>query len=309
MMSNTTIIVIISILISTLVGFGLYILFNEFVLRIFQKGRFDSTLKQRKTEDHKDHGLARSIRNLIEQYRLEEFFKVDDLKTTLAKTGSTTNLTLDTLLLTKTVTPFLVGFICYNFNIAAFIINETNPSYTFASLLISACIGAGSFPLPDYLISLDAKRRAADFMMAFPSVIDLLLICIQSGISFEHALQRVSRDASVLSKTTGEELSRIIRDIHLLGSREKALMNFKRRIPDPAVDDFVLVVLQSERYGTSMSDAFRVLSSTVRTQQMMIIERKVLKLPVIISVLVMVFMMPPVLLMIFAPLVLGGLGE
>jgi tight adherence protein C len=99
-----------------------------------------------------------------------------------------------------------------------------------------------------------------------------------------------------------------MRDIHLLGSREKALMNFKRRIPSAAVDDFVLVVLQSERYGTSMSDALHVLSETVRADQMTMLERTVLKLPAKISGIIMFFMMPSVLLMVLAPILLGGLS-
>jgi tight adherence protein C len=85
-------------------------------------------------------------------------------------------------------------------------------------------------------------------------------------------------------------------------------MNFKRRIPAPAVDDFVLVVLQSERYGTSMSDALHVLSSTVRSDQMTMLERAVLKMPTKVSFIIMVFMMPTVLIMVFAPILLGGIS-
>ena len=217
-------------------------------------------------------------------------------------------MTLDSVLLAKVGFPIIVFILSINLNFAGFIFDESNPDFKIISFLISILLGAACFPLPDYLIHLDAQKRAADFMMTFPAVLDLLLICIQAGISFEHSLQRVTRDASILSPVTGEELTRILKDIHILGSREQALLNFKRRIPTPAVEDFVLVVLQSERYGTSISEAFRVLSETVRAQQMMILERKVLKLPAKISGVVMVFMMPTVMMMIFAPLLLGGIG-
>ncbi len=270
--------------------------------------RFVSTLTQRKTATSEKKSLGDYTLDIIEQLNLQNFFKVEKIKVVLADTGKSTTMTLDSVLLAKLVMPFLVGAVFYNFNLAGYIIDENNAQFNLISFILSAVIGAATFPVPDVLIQIDAKNRAAEFMMTFPSVLDLLIICIQSGISFEHALQRVTRDASILSPVTGEELSRIVRDIHILGSREKALMNFKRRIPSPAVDDFVLVVLQSERYGTSMSDALHVLSDTVRSEQLTILERMVLKLPTKVSVIIMVFMMPCVLLMVFAPILLGGIS-
>ena len=270
--------------------------------------RFSSTLTQRKTASSDKKTIGDYTIEIIEQLNLTDFFKVEKIKVVLADSGKSTSMTLDSILLAKLGMPFLVGTIAFNFNLAGYIINENNPQFSLISFILSVGIGIMTFPLPDLLIQIDAKNRAAEFMLTFPSVLDLLIICIQSGISFEHSLQRVTRDASILSPVTGEELSRIVKDIHLLGSREKALMNFKRRIPSPAVDDFVLVVLQSERYGTSMSDALHVLSDTVRSEQMTILERLVLKLPTKISVIIMFFMMPCVLLMVFAPILLGGIS-
>ena len=307
-MGKSTILLIAVILITLLIGGAIYILLDETFARMFQKTRFSSTLTQRKTVEDPDAGLAGAIRKAIEFFQLEKFFKVDQIKTTLANTGSSTSLTLDSVLLAKVSMPILVGFVAFNFNISDYIVGEKHPHYQLIAILSSAALGMATFPIPNILIEIDAKKRASDFMMTFPSVIDLLLICIQSGISFEHSLQRVTRDASMLSPVTGEELARIMRDIHLLGNRERALMNFKRRIPTDAVDDFVLVILQSERYGTSMSDALRVLSDTVRTNQMNAVERMVMKLPPKISALVMLFMMPAVLGLIFAPILLGGFG-
>ncbi len=307
-MNHATIIILSLILITLLAGIAIYILFDESFLRIFQKMRFVSTLTQRKTATSEKKSLGDYTLDIIEQLNLQNFFKVEKIKVVLADTGKSTTMTLDSVLLAKLVMPFLVGAVFYNFNLAGYIIDENNAQFNLISLILSAVIGAATFPVPDVLIQIDAKNRAAEFMMTFPSVLDLLIICIQSGISFEHALQRVTRDASILSPVTGEELSRIVRDIHILGSREKALMNFKRRIPSPAVDDFVLVVLQSERYGTSMSDALHVLSDTVRSEQLTILERMVLKLPTKVSVIIMVFMMPCVLLMVFAPILLGGIS-
>ena len=296
------------LLIMLLAGIAIYILANESFMRLFQKLRFESTFKKRSTNEDKGRSLERFVTQLVEQFNLEDFFKVEKIKDTLSNTGKSTNMTLDSVLLAKVGFPIIVFILSINLNFAGFIFDESNPDFKIISFLISILLGAACFPLPDYLIHLDAQKRAADFMMTFPAVLDLLLICIQAGISFEHSLQRVTRDASILSPVTGEELTRILKDIHILGSREQALLNFKRRIPTPAVEDFVLVVLQSERYGTSISEAFRVLSETVRAQQMMILERKVLKLPAKISGVVMVFMMPTVMMMIFAPLLLGGIG-
>lgn len=296
------------VLIMLLVGVALYILMNEYFLILFQKIRLTNTLSKRKTATTEEKSIGGYINDLVEQFKLQNLFKVEKIKTTLSDSGKSTTTTLDSILLAKVAMPILISSLVYNFNLAGMIINENNPEFKIISIILSVGIGIASFPVPDILIQIDAKNRAAEFMMTFPSVLDLLIICIQSGISFEHSLQRVTRDASILSPVTGEELTRIMRDIHLLGSREKALMNFKRRIPDPSVDDFVLVVLQSERYGTSMSDALHVLSETVRTEQMTKLERVVLKLPTKISGLIMVFMMPVVLLMVFAPLLLGGLS-
>jgi len=307
-MNNSSILILSLTLITILVGIGLYILFDEYFLRIFQVMRFSSTLTKRKTELSDKKTIGEYTIEIIEQLNLTALFKVDKIKVVLADSGKSASMTLDSILLAKIVMPIIVSTIVFNFNLAGYIINENNPQFVLISFIISVGFGVLAFPLPDFLIQIDAKNRAAEFMLTFPSVLDLLIICIQSGISFEHSLQRVTRDASILSPVTGEELSRIVKDIQLLGSREKALMNFKRRIPSPAVDDFVLVVLQSERYGTSMSDALHVLSETVRFEQMTMLERIVLKLPTKITFIIMIFMMPCVLLLVFAPILLGGLS-
>jgi tight adherence protein C len=307
-MANSTIIITALFFITLLVGGGIYILMHEYFLKLFQKMRFASTLKQRKTINSDQKNIGYYINYLIEQFNLQNLFQVEKIKTILSDTGKSTTMTVDSILLAKIAMPILVGTTVFNFKLFGYIINENSPEFNLISAILSIVAGLATFPLPDYLIQIDAKKRAAEFMVSFPSVLDLLIICIQSGISFEHSLQRVTRDASILSPVMGEELSRIMRDIHLLGSREKALMNFKRRIPAPAVDDFVLVVLQSERYGTSMSDALHVLSSTVRSDQMTMLERAVLKMPTKVSFIIMVFMMPTVLIMVFAPILLGGIS-
>ena len=307
-MNNATIIIISFVLITILLAGGIYILINEYFKIFFQKMRFANTLSQHKSSDSKNKSIGDYILDFIDQFNLQEFFKVDNIKKTLSDTGNSTTMTLDKILLAKIVLPICIGFIIFNSNFVGMFMNEDKPEFRLVSIIFSVVIGLMTFPLPNILIEMDAKKRAADFMITFPSVLDLLIICIQSGISFEHALQRVTRDATIISPVVGEELSRILKDIHLLGSREAALLNFKRRIPTAAVDDFVLVVLQSERYGTSMSDALHVLSETVRFDQITIIERIVLKLPTKISAIIMVFMMPAVLILVFAPILLGGIS-
>jgi tight adherence protein C len=154
--------------------------------------RFTSTLTKRKTSNSEQKSIGNYITDFIEQFNLQNLFKVDQIKSTLSDTGKSTTMTLDSILLAKVAMPILVGTICFNFKLVGMIISDSNPKFGLISAILSIGAGVLTFPVPDILIQLDAKKRASEFMKTFPSILDLLIICIQSGISFEHSLQRVT---------------------------------------------------------------------------------------------------------------------
>jgi len=155
-----------------------------------------------------------------------------------------------------------------------------------------------------YIKNLKEKRRKL-LQNAFPDALDLLLACVESGLALDGSLNRVCNELGRAHPEMTKELNKTRRELSLLNDRSQALMNFSNRNGLPAFRSFVAALLQSEKFGTNLADTLRVLSEDYRTRRLMLAEEKAGRLPALMTVPLMLFMLPALFLIILGPAALS----
>lgn len=165
-------------------------------------------------------------------------------------------------------------------------------------VLSSAYLG---IKLPEiYIKNLTAKRQAS-MRRAFPDSLDLLLICVESGMSIEHAFRKVASEIGTASVPMAEELALTTAELSYLPERRVAYENLAKRTDLDSVRSVTTVLIQAERYGTPLGHALRVLSQESRDQRMIAAEKKAASLPPKLTVPMIVFFLPCLFVVILTP--------
>jgi tight adherence protein C len=146
-----------------------------------------------------------------------------------------------------------------------------------------------------------SQKRQLILGRSFPDSLDLLLVCVESGLALDASLARVCRELKFAHPQITEELNQTRLELTMLNDREKALVNFAKRTDMLAVKSLVAALIQSEKFGTSLVDTLRVLSEDYRNTRMMIAEEKAGKLPAKITTATLPFMLLSLLILIAAP--------
>jgi tight adherence protein C len=165
---------------------------------------------------------------------------------------------------------------------------------TMALLLFAATCG---YYLPNVILDRVARRRKREIFENIPDALDLLTVCVEAGLSLERALVKVATEIHVKSVTLGQELQLVLMETRAGFSKEKALRNFALRIGLDDIDSLVAMLIQSERFGTSIGDALRVYSETLRTKRRMVAEEAAAKIGLKL-LFPLVFCIFPTLLMV-----------
>lgn len=162
-------------------------------------------------------------------------------------------------------------------------------------LLVAALFG------PHLYLQNKIDHRKKKLQQAFPDTLDLLLICVESGLALDAALNRVCAELGNAFPEMTEELNRTRLELALINDRTRALMNLGERTNMVAFRSLVAALIQSERFGTSLTDTMRVLSEDFRLQRLMDAETKAARLPVLLTIPLIFLLMPSFLLIVLGP--------
>lgn len=172
-------------------------------------------------------------------------------------------------------------------------------------LMINIMIAVGSafigFYLPSLFIENLAQKRQQAIKQSFPDALDMLLICVQSGMSVEAAFGKVSKEVATQSLELAEELSLTTAELSYLQERRQAFENLGKRTGIPGVKAVATALIQAERYGTPVSQALRVMAKENREMRMSEAEKKAAALPPKLTVPMIVFFLPVLFLVILGP--------
>ena len=158
--------------------------------------------------------------------------------------------------------------------------------------------------LPNVMVKNAATKRQEDMTLNFPDALDLLLICIEAGLSLEAALTRVVREIGDTAPELAEEMGLLTAELGFLGDRRQALNNFADRVGTPEGKGLVTSLVQSEQYGTPLTVALRVLSDENRANRMSRAEQKAGSLPAMLTGPMIVFFLPVVFIVLLGPAII-----
>jgi tight adherence protein C len=167
--------------------------------------------------------------------------------------------------------------------------------------LLGAIVAIGSTYAPPVALRRMIAARHVRFQHALPDVLDLLMICAESGLGLDGALQRVAREFRRFMPEMTDELQLTALELGFLPNRREALKNLVKRVDIPAMRSLVNTLTQTERYGTPLVQALRVLAAEMREERMLKAEEKAAKLPAIMTVPMILFILPAMFIVLVGP--------
>lgn len=255
----------------------------------FRQANADNRLRER------PQGLLNQI---VDSLNLRKLFEAETLRDTLRQAGYRSEKHLIVLLAVRLVTPFALGLVAFIYSNTVFAERLNTLQLKMLATMIGFTIG---YYLPVIIMSNMIQRRQTSIRRAWSDALDLLLICVESGMALEPALQRVSKEIGSQSVPLAEELTLTVAELSYIGDRRKALENLARRTGLPTVKAVVTSFIQAERYGTPLGTALRVLAQENRDARMSEAERKAAALPPKLTVPMVVFFLPIIFIVLLGP--------
>jgi tight adherence protein C len=168
---------------------------------------------------------------------------------------------------------------------------------------IAACVGAlvAGYYAPNVYVSNVATKRRDSIVSVFPDALDLLLICVESGMSIEAAIQKVGAEVGGASMELAEELSLLAAELSYLPERRMAYEGLAKRTNHPGIKAVVTAMIQAERYGTPLGNALRVMAKENRELRLAAAEKKAASLPPKLTVPMILFFLPVLFVVILGP--------
>lgn len=183
------------------------------------------------------------------------------------------------------------------------VIKPDLPGFTLFSIVILAA-GVGFYAPNIYLKNLIDKRRQS-IVAAFPDSLDLLLICVESGMSIEAAIQKVSQEVGGQSIELAEELSLLSAELSYLPDRRMAYEGMAKRTQHPGIKAVATAMTQAETYGTPLGSALRVMAKENRELRLSAAEKKAAALPAKLTVPMILFFLPVLFVVILGPAIIN----
>ncbi|MDP2780666.1 MULTISPECIES: type II secretion system F family protein [Devosia] len=244
------------------------------------------------------------MKNVVEKLDLKKAFQDDATVDKLAMAGYRGQGHLTTFLFMRLSTPIAI------FLVAALYLLVLSPGERPLYLNLVYAVGGGllgSF-LPNILLQNTTTKRQMSIRRAWPDCLDLLLLCVEAGMSMEHAFKRVGREIGQQSAELAEELALTTAELSFLEDRSRAYDNLGRRTGLDGVRSVMTALIQADRYGTSVGQALRVMAEEGREQRMMDAEKKAAALPPKLTVPLILFFLPVLFIVIISPAMIKVFG-
>ena len=159
---------------------------------------------------------------------------------------------------------------------------------------------AGAY-FPDVMVKNAALKRQDKLRKGLPDGLDLMVICAEAGLSLDATLRRVADELAEASPELSDELGLTSLELGFLQDRQKALQNLSERTNMPSLRGMVNTLMQAERYGTPLAHSLRVLSAESRTERVLKAEEKAARLPAMLTVPMIIFILPPLFVVLLGP--------
>jgi tight adherence protein C len=241
-----------------------------------------------------------AARRLVEMLKLNRGKDAKDAATLLARAGWRSPDATTVFLTMRLASPLVLAMVGY-------FVAPGGEGDTLRLFAGAAGAVAGAY-LPKILLRNAIQRRQQKVLKGLPEALDLLVICAEAGLSLDAAVKRVGAEIGANAPELADELGLTAVELAFLPDRREALGNLASRVGIPEVDSLVNTLAQTEKYGTPLAQALRVLSQDFRSARMMKAEQKAARLPAVMTVPMMIFILPPLFIVLVGPAIVEVLS-
>jgi tight adherence protein C len=180
--------------------------------------------------------------------------------------------------------------------------NWPNPGKLYVMVIVAALAG---LYLPGIVISSRAENRAKEILNGFPDTLDLMLVCLEAGLGIDAAFNRVGSEVTTSHPLLARLFAQVSLELRAGRSREVALRMLARKSGVAEITAFTTLIIQSDRLGASVATALRIYAAEMREQRRMRAEEKAHRIPVLLSIPLVCFMLPVMVAVLMLPAAIG----
>ena len=255
-----------------------------------------STNKRKKLTNRNQ--AADRVRGILSQFKMLQDDQLKKIQLRLMQAGIRTKDLAFFLIFARFVLPVVFGIGA----VLLLYVFDFFPDWSWIRRYMTvAGILVGGYKAPDLWLKNKVTKRSKAVRKGLPDALDLLVICAEAGLTVDAAFNRVAKELGKAYPELGDEFGLTAIELGFLNERRQAFENLAARVDLEAVRGVVTTMIQTEKYGTPLASALRVLSAEFRHQRMMRAEEKAARLPAIMTVPLILFILPTLFVVILGP--------
>ena len=259
-----------------------------------------STSKRRRNISNKNE-VADRVRGLLSSMKMLQAEQVEKAQKRLMQAGIRSKDLAFVLIFARFVLPLVLGGAAITF---VYLLDSFPTWGAFKKYGLVAGTLLLSYKAPDLWLKNKVDKRTHSIRKGLPDALDLLVICAEAGLTVDSAFGRVARELGKAYPELGDEFALTSIELGFLTDRRSAFENLANRIDLDSIRGVVTTMIQTEKYGTPLASALRVLSAEFRNDRMMRAEEKAARLPAIMTVPLIMFILPVLFIVILGPAII-----
>ena len=256
-----------------------------------------STSKRRRNISNKNE-VADRVRGLLSSMKMLQAEQVEKAQKRLMQAGIRSKDLAFVLIFARFVLPLVLGGAAITF---VYLLDSFPTWGAFKKYGLVAGTLLLAYKAPDLWLKNKVDKRTHSIRKGLPDALDLLVICAEAGLTVDSAFGRVARELGKAYPELGDEFALTSIELGFLTDRRSAFENLANRIDLDSIRGVVTTMIQTEKYGTPLASALRVLSAEFRNERMMRAEEKAARLPAIMTVPLILFILPVLFIVILGP--------
>ncbi len=241
---------------------------------------------------------ADKVKDTLQGMKVLQDDQVKEVQQKLAQAGIRQKELAVFVIFARLVLPIVMGLA----GVFMFYVSDMFPEWgsmkRFGGFAVMVILG---YKAPDIFLKNKITKRSDAIRKGLPDALDLLVICAEAGLTVDAAFNRVAKELGRAYPELGDEFALTAIELSFLNERKQAFDNLAFRVDLDAVQGVVTTMIQTERYGTPLASALRVLSAEFRNERMMRAEEKAARLPAIMTVPLILFILPVLFIVILGP--------
>jgi tight adherence protein C len=238
------------------------------------------------------------VKDTLDSMKVLQQSQIEDIQQKLAHAGYRNKELAVLIIGMRLAVPLLLGGLVF---VYVYLMNSFPEWGDMKKLFaLTAAVGAG-YKGPEIYLKNKSKKRTDAIRKGLPDALDLLVICAEAGLTVDAAFNRVAKELGRAYPELGDEFALTAIELSFLNERRKAFSNLAYRVDLEDIKGVVTTMVQTEKYGTPLASALRVLSAEFRNSRMMRAEEKAARLPAIMTIPLILFILPVLFIVILGP--------